>query len=74
MKLIEKINQFRRDFTGKYECENCGDIIIQRSCYDDDNFHNNVTPFWQCKKCNKSSNDLGIKNIVTTKYALGEVK
>lgn len=73
MKLIEKMNQMRRDFDGKYECENCGNIEEIRDCYDDRNFHDNVSPDFKCEKCGKSSNDLGIKNKVSTKYAEYEI-
>jgi len=67
MKLISIISQNRRDFKWKYKCENCKHIKIT-SWYDDDNFHNNVTPNWKCEQCGKTSNDMWIKNKVTTKY------
>ena len=71
MRLIKKMNQSRRDFDGEYECENCGKIEILKDCYDDSNFHDNVTPGWECKSCGKSSKDLKIKNRVETKYPEG---
>ena len=54
MKLVESKNWNRRDFTGVYECEHCGDIV-QGYGYDDANFYNNVIPGMQCKKCGKKS-------------------
>ena len=71
MKLTRIINQNRRDFSGEYECEDCGNVEEHFNCYDDANFHDNVTPKWKCQKCGKSSNDLGIKNEVHTKYPEG---
>ena len=40
MKLLEKISQHRRDFKGKYECENCGAIKTDSGLdsYDDEFF------------------------------------
>lgn len=69
MKLIKKISQSRRDFTGIYKCENCGNIEEHQYCYDDRNFHDNVTPHWKCQKCGKSTLDLGLKSeFVQTRY------
>lgn len=74
MKLIEKKNQFRRDFTGVYQCEGCGNEEEKKGCYDDRYFHDVVTPDMKCKKCGKSTKDLGIKPTkVVTKYAEHEV-
>jgi len=74
MKLIEITLQSRRDFHGKYKCEGCGNIEEHDYCYDDRNFHDNVTPRWKCKKCGKSTLDLGIKpEFVETKYRDYEV-
>ena len=68
MKLIEITSQNRRDFHGKYKCEGCGNIE-EHSGYDDRNFHDNVTPHWKCKKCGKSTIDLGKKpDFIQTKY------
>lgn len=72
MKLIEKISQHRRDFKGKYQCQNCGNIKIDDGhySYDDDNFHDNVIPKMKCEKCGKSTSDLGLPNErMVTKYA-----
>ena len=76
MKLLEKLSQYRRDFKGKYECQNCGVIKIDDSVdsYDDDNFHDNVIPSMKCEKCGKSTKDLGLPNErMATKYAPYEV-
>lgn len=74
MKLIEKIDQFRRDFSGKYECEGCGHIEIHHGCYDDRNFHDNVSPRWKCEKCGKTTLDIkGKPNYVPTKYSDFEI-
>lgn len=74
MKLIKKISQHRRDFEGEYQCENCGEIETYHACYDDRNFHDNVTPRWKCKKCGKTSLDMKDKpDHVPTKYSDLEV-
>lgn len=72
MQLKEKKWQNRRDFEGIYECESCGHEE-EHSGYDDRNFHDNVTPRWQCKKCGKSSLDVReTPAFVQTKYADNE--
>ena len=71
MKLVEKTWQHRRDFDGIYQCESCGFLTEIKSCYDDRNFHDNVTPGWTCGECGKSSKDLGIKNETQTRYPDG---
>ena len=74
MKLIKIISQYRRDFSGIYKCENCGYIKVYGSCYDDDNFHQNVTPNWKCPKCGKSTLDLGLEpEYIKIKYEPWEV-
>lgn len=74
MKLIEKMDQHRRDFTGKYECQGCGHVEERRYGYDDDNYHDNVIPAMKCNECGKSTNDLGVPNErMATKYAPHEV-
>ena len=73
MKLIKITSRNRRDFHGIYKCENCGNEE-KHSGYDDRNFHDNVTPNWKCKKCGKSTNDLGLKSdFIETKYRDYEV-
>jgi len=74
MRLIEKINQSRRDFDGVYECENCGNKETHNGCYDDRNFHDNVAPNWKCEKCGKSTIDIkGKSDFVATKYGSHEI-
>lgn len=70
MKFLRKYNQFRRDCDCDLECENCGNLETIKDAYDDRNYWDNVVPNFKCSKCEKSSNDLGIKPIeVATKYA-----
>ncbi len=74
MELIEKKDQFRRDFTGIYECESCGERETRIRCYDDDYFHDKVMPNEKCRICGKSTNDLGIvSKRCQTKYSPHEV-
>lgn len=74
MKLIEKTWQNRRDFDGIYECEGCGHKQEEKDCYDDRNFHDNVSPNWKCSQCGKSTIDLGADvEKVQTRYADYEV-
>lgn len=74
MKLVEKVNQIRRDFTGVYECEGCGETETKRYCYDDTYFHTRVTPEMKCPKCGESTNSLNEEvQQVVTKYADHEV-
>jgi len=61
MKVIKRYNQHRRDLRIDIECENCKSIEKDKSAYDDRNFWDNVVPSWECKKCNKSSNDLNVR-------------
>ena len=70
MKLIEILNQHRRDYDGKYQCEGCGHIETHYGCYDDRNFHDNVTPRWECPECKKTTLDIkGKADYVPTKYS-----
>jgi predicted RNA-binding Zn-ribbon protein involved in translation (DUF1610 family) len=76
MKLIEKLNQSRRDFQGCYKCQSCGHIETDKGLdsYDDDNFHDNVIPKMKCENCGKSTIDIGVPNErMTTKYDSWEV-
>ena len=71
MKLIENINQNRRDFKGKYQCEFCDNIEIDENMnsYDDDNYYENVIPNRKCNKCQKSTiSENGNIDRVATKY------
>jgi len=68
MKIKEIKSQHRRDFQAIYVCEHCGDEI-ESSGYDDENFHNNVIPNWECDKCGKKAKD--DYRALTTKYPEG---
>lgn len=73
MKVLDVYNQMRRDCWVDMECESCGEKETYKSGYDDRNFWDNVIPAWKCKKCGKSSNDLGTeKQIISTRYPEGE--
>ena len=53
---IQKItSQHRRDFTAIMECEHCGALDINRYGYDDANYHQNVIPAMECKRCGKTA-------------------
>lgn len=52
MKLVKKISQYRRDFTGLFKCEHCGHEI-KRPGYDDTYFMLEVIPNMECSKCGK---------------------
>lgn len=69
MKIKEIVAQHRRDFTAIFVCEHCGHEL-ERTGYDDEEFHKNVIPDLECGKCGKKSP----KNYrpLTTKYAAGE--
>lgn len=56
MKINKIISQHRRDFTALYECEHCGDTYEGRG-YDDANFHDNVIPKKECRKCGKTADE-----------------
>lgn len=69
MKLIEKLNQFRRDFDGVFTCQGCGNSEQVDGCYDDDYYHNNVIPDMKCSKCGESTKSLKLPNErMGTKY------
>lgn len=73
MKLLKKLDQNRRDFTGLYKCEGCGVKEKVGGCYDDDYFHSRVAPDKKCKSCGKSTNSVGIEpEKVITRYQEGE--
>lgn len=74
MKVIERFNQFRRDLSIHMECEGCGEKETYKDAYDDSYFWEKGVPSFKCKKCGKSSNDMGLKPEDThTKYASYEV-
>lgn len=56
MKIKKIVSQHRRDFTAIYECEHCSHEE-QGYGYDDSNFHNNVIPDMECKKCGMTAKD-----------------
>lgn len=56
MRLVNRTNSHRRDFTGHYKCEHCGHEQTKPS-YDDANFHTNVIPNIKCKGCHRTSED-----------------
>jgi len=68
MKIKKILRQSRRDFTAIYECEHCGDEY-ESGGYDDANFHNNVIPKMECRKCGKVAGDA--YRPLTTKYPEG---
>lgn len=70
MKIKEITSQSRRDFYAIYECEHCGHTE-RGSGYDDDNFHRNVIPKWECNSCGKTS--AAEYRSMGTKYAANEV-
>lgn len=68
MKLIKKIEQFRRDFTGLYECESCKKQVELKG-YDDRNWHNKVVTEIKCPNCFNSTKSLRLAiEHVETKY------
>jgi uncharacterized Zn finger protein len=74
MKLINKKNQNRRDLDIDVECESCGNKEEICGAYDDRNYWDNVLPTFKCKKCGKSTNDLGLEvRKVATRYGDYEV-
>ncbi len=71
MKLIKITSQSRRDFLGIYECEFCKNTE-NKSGYDDNYFHTNVTPKMICKNCGESTiSKNGDIQKVETKYPEG---
>lgn len=72
MKVTKRYNQHRRDLDIDMVCESCGAEDTYDSAYDDSNFWVNVVPNFKCPKCEKSSNDLGVKPEDThTRYPEG---
>jgi len=73
MKLIKKMSQNRRDFTGIFECEGCG-YSVTMSGYDDRYYHDQVTPAKKCPKCGESTHSFGcLVEPVATRYSADEV-
>lgn len=72
MKVIKRYNQHRRDLDIDLECESCHANRTIEDAYDDTNYWVNVVPNFKCKKCGKSSNDLGVRpESIGTKYPEG---
>jgi len=70
MKIKTITEQYRRDFHAIYVCEHCGDEY-RGSGYDDTNFHQNVIPSMECRKCGKKAPDT--YRALATKYQAYEV-
>jgi len=69
MKVLNIYNQFRRDCDCDLECESCGNKETGVSAYDDRNFWDNVVPGMNCRKCGKSTKDIGGEvEKISTKY------
>jgi hypothetical protein len=70
MKITRTFDWCRRDFSFDAKCENpdCGEQISSRGGYDDDNYYNNVIPNLKCKKCGKSSVEMGTFEKEPTRY------
>ena len=71
MKILKINSQYRRDFYADLECDHCGHIEKNVSCYDDAYFHQTVIPEMECKKCGKMAKD--DYRPLSTKYREGEV-
>ena len=69
MKIIRRFNQHRRDFRADMQCEHCGTVRLDVSCYDDDFFHRKVIPDMACSDCGEKSPEDNIPQ--GTKYASG---
>lgn len=64
----------RRDCYMDIKCESCAAQEIRQYAYDDRNYWDNVLPDRKCKKCGKSSKDLGLDPPrISTRYADYEV-
>jgi hypothetical protein len=75
MKLTRILNQHRRDFQGEYKCEFCNHIETDENMdsYDDNYFHQEVTPNMKCKSCGESTLSKGGEiQKVKTKYLEGQ--
>ena len=71
MKIKQITSQSRRDFSAILICEHCGAEAKLNNGYDDDNYHINVIPNFECQECGKKSpSDCTPK---ATKYAATDV-
>jgi len=68
MRIKKIISQIRRDFRAIYFCEHCNHEV-EKSGYDDTNFHNYVIPTFTCEKCGKKADEN--YRPLTTKYPDG---
>jgi len=69
MRITKTYNWSRRDFCASMECESCKRTQENDSCYDDENYYDNVVPNIKCKKCGESTNSLGLeKQNISTRY------
>ena len=71
MRIKEILEQHRRDFTATLECEHCGNEEHLSCGYDDDHYHQNVIPTFECSKCGKKAPEN--YRSLKTKYAAHEV-
>jgi hypothetical protein len=67
MKIKQITRQHRRDFTAIFECEGCHHVM-ERTGYDDRNFHDNVIPLIKCDRCDKNRNEFGLKGSFTPTF------
>ncbi|MFR4872947.1 MAG: hypothetical protein ACLUAK_06790 [Dialister invisus] len=70
MRIKEILHQNRRDFSAIFICPFCG-YEEEQSGYDDANFHQNVIPKIECKKCGKTEQDGESYRPLTTKFPEG---
>ena len=68
MRIKKILRQHRRDFNALFECEHCGHEY-EMGGYDDANFHRNVIPTFECRKCGKRADES--YRPLTTKYPEG---
>ena len=71
MKIDSFISQHRRDFRAWLVCETCGETLLLKHGYDDNNFHRNVIPNIPCNSCGETSP--ADYRPLTTKYPEGKV-
>lgn len=70
MRIKEILSQNRRDFSALFVCPFCEDEEVKPG-YDDANFHLNVIPKMECKKCGKTEQDGANYRPLSTKYPEG---
>lgn len=58
MKIIKSYSFHRRDFRADMECQHCGHVEKNVSCYDDSYFHQQVIPNMVCKQCGKKGEEV----------------